>query len=276
MDTPSFRFSFHGRHAVIPYFQQPKLHLGPITIHAFGVLVATGILLAFRLIRRRAPKVGLDPVLAERLAMRMVIVGFIAAHIVDRLAYFPRDVLVRPWSLLFIWESISSFGGFLGATLVALWFVRSQPDRSLGWRYLDLIAWAFPMAWFFGRSGCAVAFDHPGYATSFFLGQRYSDHVVRHNLGLYEALCIIPLVVAFQWLGRGKPRPPGYFVGLLPLVYAPIRFLLDTLRWDDARYFGFTPGQYGSVLLAAAGFTILYRISRRRSTDTPSSTATAG
>lgn len=34
---------------VIPYFEQPKLHLGPITIHAFGALVATGILLAFRL-----------------------------------------------------------------------------------------------------------------------------------------------------------------------------------------------------------------------------------
>jgi prolipoprotein diacylglyceryltransferase len=40
---------------VLPYFEQPKLHLGPITIHAFGVLVATGILLAFRLIRRRRP-----------------------------------------------------------------------------------------------------------------------------------------------------------------------------------------------------------------------------
>jgi phosphatidylglycerol:prolipoprotein diacylglycerol transferase len=247
---------------VIPYFEQPKLHLGPITIHAFGALVAIGILLAFRLIRRRAPKAGLDPVLAERLAMRMVIVGFILAHVVDRLAYFPRDVLARPWSLLFIWESISSFGGFLGATLVALWFMRKQPEGGLGWHYLDLIARVFPIAWLFGRTGCTVAYDHPGYATSFFLGQRYSDHVVRHNLGLYEALCIIPLVVAFELLGRGRPRPPGFFVGMLALVYAPIRFLLDTLRWDDARYFGFTPGQYGSVLLAVVGFTILYRASR--------------
>jgi phosphatidylglycerol---prolipoprotein diacylglyceryl transferase len=247
---------------VIPYFEQPKLPLGPITIHAFGVLVATGILLAFRLIRRRASRLGLDPVRAERLAMRMVIVGFIFAHVVDRLAYFPRDVLARPWSLLFIWESISSFGGFLGAALVAVVFVLGQADRVLAWRYLDLIAWAFPAAWLLGRTGCAVAYDHPGYATTFVLGQRYSDHVVRHNLGLYEALCIVPLLVAFLWLGRGKPRPAGFFVGLLPLVYAPIRFALDTLRWEDARYFGFTPGQYGSVLLAALGFAILYHASR--------------
>jgi phosphatidylglycerol:prolipoprotein diacylglycerol transferase len=249
---------------VIPYFEQPKLHLGPITIHAFGVLVALGILLAFRLIRGRARRLGLDAALAERLAVNMVVVGFICAHVFDRIAYFPRDVLARPWSLLFIWESISSFGGFLGATLVAVWFVRRQSEPGLGWRYLDVIAWAFPVAWLLGRIGCALAYDHPGYATTFFLAQRYSDHVVRHNLGLYEALCTIPLVVTFQWLGRGKPRPPGYFVGLLALVYAPIRFLLDTLRWDDARYFGFTPGQYGSVLLAAVGFAILLRISRQQ------------
>jgi phosphatidylglycerol---prolipoprotein diacylglyceryl transferase len=247
---------------VIPYFEQPKLHLGPITIHAFGVLVALGILLAFRLIRWRAPRLGLDGALAERLAMRMVIVGFICAHVIDRLAYFPRDVLARPWSLLFIWESISSFGGFVGATLVAVWFVRSQPDKALGWRYLDLIAWAFPAAWLLGRAGCAVAYDHPGYPTTFFLAQRYSDHVVRHNLGLYEALCTIPLVALFGWLGRGKAQPPGLFVGLLALVYAPVRFLLDTLRWDDARYFGFTPGQYGAVLLAVVGAVILLRASR--------------
>jgi phosphatidylglycerol:prolipoprotein diacylglycerol transferase len=254
---------------VIPYFEQPKLHLGPITIHAFGVLVATGILLALRLIRRRAPRVGLDPVVAERLAVRILIVGFIFAHIVDRIAYFPRDVLARPWSLLLIWESIGSFGGFLGAILVAVLFARKQADRTLSWRYFDLIAWAFPAAWLLGRSGCAVAFDHPGYETTFFLGQRYSDHVVRHNLGLYEALCTLPLLLAFLWLGR-KPRPPGFFVGLLPLVYAPIRFALDTLRWDDARYFSFTPGQYGSVLLAGLGFAILYRASRPGTAAIPS------
>jgi phosphatidylglycerol---prolipoprotein diacylglyceryl transferase len=248
---------------VIPYFEQPKLHLGPITIHAFGVLVALGILLAFRLIRRRAPKLGLDPVLAERLAMRMVIVGFISAHIVDRIAYFPRDLLARPWSLLFIWESISSFGGFIGATLVAILFVRKQRAGALGWQYLDLIAWAFPAAWLFGRMGCAVAFDHPGVATGFFLAQRYSDHVIRHNLGFYEAIYTIFLVVLFQKLGRGRPQAPGSYVGLLALAYAPVRFLLDTLRWDDARYFGFTPGQYGSVLLAGVGFLLLRAAARR-------------
>jgi phosphatidylglycerol:prolipoprotein diacylglycerol transferase len=248
---------------VIPYFTQPTLHLGPITIHAFGVLVATGILLALRIIRQRATKIGLDPILAERLAMRMVIVGFITAHVFDRVAYYPRELLADPLSILYVWQNISSFGGFLGATLVAVWFVRKHREGQLGWRYLDLIAWAFPLAWVFGRAGCTLAFDHPGFETTFFLGQRYSDHVVRHNLGLYEALFTIPLFALFQWLGRGKPRPPGFYVGLLAALYAPDRFLLDFLRLVDVRYFGFTPGQYGSVLLWFAGFFILRRAYRR-------------
>jgi phosphatidylglycerol:prolipoprotein diacylglycerol transferase len=259
---------------VIPYFTQPKIHLGPITIHAFGVLVATGILLAFRIIRRRAAAQGMDPVLAERLAMRMVIIGFISAHIVDRIAYFPRDVIANPLSLLYIWESISSFGGILGGTLVAVWFVRRQLTGVPGWRYLDVIAYAFPSAWFFGRMGCAFAFDHPGYETKFFLAQRYSDHVIRHNLGLDEALLIIPLVLLFRWLSsQGKKRAPGFYVGLLALAYAPVRFLLDFLRWDDARYFGFTPGQYGAVLLAGIGLLVLHWAKQRaaaQSTVTPS------
>lgn len=248
---------------MIPYFEQPKLHLGPITIHAFGVLVATGILLALRLIRQRAPKLGLDPVIAERLAMRMVIVGFIVAHVFDRIAYYPRDVLANPLSLLYIWQSISSFGGFMGAILVAIWFVYTRRDGQLSWRYLDLIAWAFPLAWFLGRTGCTLAYDHPGFATTFFLGQRYSDRVIRHNLGLYEALFTLLILGFFVWLARGKVRPTGFYVGLLAALYAPDRFLLDFLRLEDARYFGLTPGQYGSVLLWFAGFWILRRAYRR-------------
>jgi phosphatidylglycerol:prolipoprotein diacylglycerol transferase len=259
---------------VIPYFHQPELHLGPITIHAFGALVATGILLAFRLIRKRAPQLGLDPVLAERLAMRMVIVGFIAAHVFDRIAYFPRDVLANPWSLLYIWESISSFGGFLGATIVAILFVRGRSD-GLGWRYLDLIAYAFPLAWMFGRAGCAVAFDHPGLPTHFFLGQRYSDHVVRHNLGLYEAIYTVVLVVWFRHLGRGRPRGTGFFVGMLALAYAPVRFLLDFFRIEDIRYFGLTPGQYGSVLLVVVGLLILRQASLPRAASKVPPTSTS-
>lgn len=241
---------------MIPYFAQPHLSLGPISIHLFGVLVAVGILTGLRLMRWRAGRLGLDVALAERLGLWVVVGGFASAHIFDRLAYFPRETLADPLSLLRFWESISSFGGFLGAVVVALVFLRRRPDK---WAYLELLGCVLPVGWFFGRLGCFVAFDHPGTPTTFFLAQRYRDGVIRHNLGLYEALYVLPVALLFLWLGRGGARRPAFFAGLSAVLYAPVRFLLDTLRTDDARYFQLTPGQYSAILLLAVGVVLLVR-----------------
>jgi phosphatidylglycerol---prolipoprotein diacylglyceryl transferase len=247
---------------MIPYFAQPHLSLGPVSIHLFGVLVAIGLLAGLRLVRQRAEVTGLNVALAERLGIWVIVGGFAGAHLIDRLVYFPRETWADPMSLLRFWESISSFGGFLGATVAGLVFVRRAglaPDK---WRYLDLIAYALPVGWFFGRLGCFVAFDHPGLPTSFFLAERYTDGVVRHNLGLDEALYTLPVALLFLALGRGRARPPGFFVGLLAVVYAPVRFLLDFLRTADVRYAGLTPGQYASALLLVVGVFILVRLPR--------------
>ena len=109
---------------MIPYFEQPSLSLGPITIHSFGVLVAVGILSGMYLIRRRAAAWGMDPITAERLTLWILLGGFAGAHLVDRLVYYPRETLADPWSLLRFWESLSSFGGFLGAIVGAALFLR--------------------------------------------------------------------------------------------------------------------------------------------------------
>jgi phosphatidylglycerol:prolipoprotein diacylglycerol transferase len=73
------------------YFVQPSLSLGPISIHAFGVLVAVGILVGMRLIRRRAAVWGMDPFVAERLTIWILLGGFAGAHLIDRLVYYPAD-----------------------------------------------------------------------------------------------------------------------------------------------------------------------------------------
>ncbi len=250
---------------MIPYFKQPSLSLGPVSIHAFGVLVAIGIFASLFLIRRRAQFLGLDLALSEGMVMWILIAGFIMSHIFDRFAYFPSETFNDPLSLLKIWGGISSFGGFLGAAIGAILFIRHSKMGSERWHYLDLIAYAFPIGWLFGRTGCFVAYDHPGIPTSFFLGQLYSDGVVRHNLGLEEALYTLSVAVLFFVLGYKKTRPEGFFVGLLSVVYAPVRFFLDYLRINDARYFQLTPGQYGSILLLIFGLWVL-RHSRNRKT----------
>lgn len=270
---------------MIPYFPQPGFHLfGPVTVHAFGAIVAVAVLTGWRMAVARARTKGLDTELFQDLLVYVVLSGFVVAHLYSVLAYFPREAMEDPLLLLKFWEDISSFGGFAGG-LFGLWlffrFKARDADASARLRYLDVIAYVFPFAWAIGRLACTAAHDHPGTVTMFPLGislkspeaQAYIAFFYReagrsadlpqpaalakmafHDLGWYEFLYMSCLMVpAFLALDR-KPRPPGFFVIAFPLLYVPARFFLDFLRIGDARYFGLTPGQYAGIAVFLAAF----------------------
>jgi phosphatidylglycerol:prolipoprotein diacylglycerol transferase len=259
---------------MIPYFSQPRLDLGLLTIHAFGALVALAVIVGTEVLRRRARTQGLDPDLAARLVGWVLIGGFIGAHLVDRLVYNPAETLADPLSIVKIWAGLSSFGGFLGAIVGAVLFIRSGRLKGRTWAYLDAVAYAWTIGWIFGRTGCFLAFDHPGVETTFFLAQQDHSGVVRHNLGLDEALYTVVMAAVVVAVGR-KRLPDGFILGLVALLYAPVRFGLDFLRKVDVRYFGLTPGQYGSLALLVVGIWIVYQARQGRFERTSSATVTA-
>jgi len=278
---------------MIPYFPQPKVHLfGPLTVHAFGTIVAAAVIVGWQMIVARARTKRLDPEPVQDLLSYVVLCGFVVAHLYSVLAYFPREAMRNPLLLLKFWEDISSFGGFVGG-LLGLWlffrFRARDVDATTRLRYLDAIAYAFPFAWAIGRIACTVAHDHPGTVTTFPLGislesteaQAYISFFYReagrlaelpppailskmafHDLGWYEFLYMACLMVpAFLLLDR-KPRPPGFFLVAFLLLYVPARFFLDFLRISDVRYFGMTPGQYAGIAVFLAALFFMVRITR--------------
>ena len=240
---------------MIPHFRV-EFALGPVTLHGFGLMVGAAVILGVEIARRRAVHKALDPDVVQRLAFWLLVGGFLGAHLIDRLVYFPAETWADPASLLRVWSGLSSFGGFLGALVALVVYLRARPLHGLTWSYVDVIAYSFPFAWVLGRLGCFFAFDHPGSPTTFILGQQDVHDVVRHNLGLYEAIYTVVIAGVFLRLGRFRQHP-GLFVGLLALLYAPVRFALDLLRTVDVRYLGFTPGQYGAVALLVTGIALL-------------------
>jgi phosphatidylglycerol:prolipoprotein diacylglycerol transferase len=283
---------------MIPYFPQPEYHLfGPITVHAFGVIVALSVIVGWRMAVARSRTKGLDPGLFQDLLSYVVLSGFVVAHLYSVLAYFPRKAMEDPLLLLKIWEDISSFGGFAGG-LLGLWlffrFKARDVDAADRLRYLDVIAFVFVSAWAIGRFACTVAHDHPGTVTTFPLGislkspeaqayiasfyqeaGRLSELPPRaelakmafHDLGWYEFLYMACLMVpAFLVLDR-KPRPPGFFLIAFPLLYVPARFFLDFLRIGDVRYHGLTPGQYAGMAVFLAAVYLMLRIARRKAKE---------
>jgi phosphatidylglycerol:prolipoprotein diacylglycerol transferase len=252
---------------MIPYFEGHLFTIpsglpliGGTPIYMFGVLVAIGVILGDRIVVKEGYKRGIDERDVKFLNARIVIYGFIMAHLVSVVFYFPERIRENPLVLVYIWSGLSSFGGFLGAALAFLYYTRREKIPPL--RYADAVALGLAVGWIFGRTGCFTAHDHPGAHTSFFLAVRYPDGP-RHDLGLDELLFTL-VITAILFAYARTPRVPGRIIGLFATLYAPVRFGLDFLRATDVsrpdeRYAGLTPAQWACIALLAVGIWLLTR-----------------
>lgn len=255
---------------LLTWREPPSFELGPLTIHAFGILVALGFVVGTEAARRKATRVGLDPDLISRLVGYLVVGALVGGHLGHAVLYEPAHYLANPIELLYVWDGLSSFGGLATCAALAVWFFRRERAPLLP--YLDCLSYGLTLGWGVGRLGCFVAHDHPGIETTAWIGvlgncpdpvtgARGVDMAARcHDLGLYEALYAFAVFSLFLVLDR-RPRHAGFFTAMLPAVYAPVRFALDALRHPDtdARAFGLTPAQYLSIGLFVLGLVLLRR-----------------
>jgi phosphatidylglycerol:prolipoprotein diacylglycerol transferase len=268
--------------ALIPWFELRAQHVVlpglefAIPVQPFGVLAAIAIVVGSNVAEWRARSAGVSVELLRRFLAFTIPLGLLSSMLLNVLFYEPAKFVqigrsLGSWfghgpSVAFPYPGLSSFGGFFGGTLAALWFQRRHGVRLL--EMSDLVCFALPFAWLFARFGCFAVHDHPGAVSDFFLAVDDYAHagLPRHDLGLYEVIwsaAIIPLLLA---LGR-RPRPWGFFTALVTLAYAPVRFLLDFLRalpseGGDVRYAGLTPAQYAAIALVLLGAAVALRTRR--------------
>jgi len=245
----------------------------PPSIKPFGTLVALGVYIGSVVAMRRAKERGLDAKKMNEFIFWSIGLGFVGGHVLDAVFYHPARVARDPLYIFMLWDGLSSYGGFIGALTGALLWRRSRRESIL--KYCEVVNSAFPLAWVFGRAGCASVHDHPGRLSDAWFAVRYpasglglgdQGYVGRFDLGLYECLLSIPLAIAFWILWRRKPvRPLGFYTGIMCTVYAPVRFFLDFLREQeqhglsggDPRYLGLTPAQWACFGLLAMGIYFL-------------------
>lgn len=249
---------------MIPYFDPPAVSVAGFTLHAFSVTTALAVVTGVALVIRRAPHHGIPAADARHIVVWTVVSGFIGAHLFAMLLYFPRQVLSNPLSLLHVWGSMSSFGGMIGG-IAGTWWVMSRQGWPAGRRldFLDLVAWAFPFAWLFGRLGCFLVHDHIGVPSTHWLAVDFPDGP-RWDLGLLELLATVPIALLFLVLAR-RPRPRGTYLGLFFVAYCPVRFALDSLRVADLRHGGLTPAQWVCAAGLAGGVVLLWHAWRHSS-----------
>jgi phosphatidylglycerol:prolipoprotein diacylglycerol transferase len=242
---------------MLPNLSIPSLTLfGPIQIHPFGVLVALALVVGYHLALARARKTGLDLKVFADAGISAIAIGFVVSHLFWAILYNYPLVSKNPLILVMIWKGISSYGGFFGGTFGGWIYLRRKKVPALP--YLEAMLFGFVPAWAIARTGCTIAFDHPGRTTSFFLGMADGAGVVRHNLGLYEMLWTVAIAAVLYALKGYRPFK-AFHISLVFLLYAPVRFYFDSLRVGDRTYLGYTPGQYFSVVVLVIGVWLLVR-----------------
>jgi phosphatidylglycerol:prolipoprotein diacylglycerol transferase len=252
----------------------PYIHVAdPGFIHPFGLLVATGVLIGIWLATKRARAMGYDLDRLNSFITWMLVCGFIGGHVLDELFYHPKEVLDEPWSVLMLWKSLSSFGGFLGALIgIVLWKYYWFDSRFPGHPWLswigrirrrtkaqpilplaDLILSVFPVAWVFGRMGCSSVHDHPGA-----LANKGAFLAVEYPRGFPADAS--PEYVAKMFTGpRSSYGPieflhgdmPRYDLGLLEMLFTLCVATLLALTWSRkvrvGTYVAATALTYGPV-----------------------------
>lgn len=255
----------------LPFTKITHIPLGPITIQAWGLMVAIGVLAGLWVARLEAKRRKVSYDLVFDALFGMVVSGVVGSRLIYVLLFW-RNFTEAPWRAFYIWEGGMVFlGGFLVAVAFLVWFVRRH---KLGfWRMADLFAPSLALGLFFGRIGCFLIGDHIGspMGCSCAWGSVLNGETQRrHEPSLYLMISNLLLFVLL-WNLRTRLKKPGQLAMVFFIWYGVMRFILDFFRasdlplgLSDPRFWGWTSSQLVSVVLFFAGWIGLWWFSRSK------------
>ena len=261
----------------------PFLHLGPLTIPTFGLMVAAGLLAAAYVLqadfdRRREQflKSGYlkgnsktshhdEGFLIIGIAGLAGLVGARLYHVLES----PRELLADP-SLLISRFGFAWFGGFLGGFVALLFLARRFGIPAL--EFMDLCSPAAAVGYAIGRIGCLLSGDGDyGVPTSLPWGMSFPNGVVPttervHPTPLYEFFIWLVIAVILWQMGKKAvigARPKGEIFCAYLILTGLARFLIEFIRINPRSFFGLSNAQTASLVSMVVGSILLWRIKSR-------------
>src|ERR1700686_3201789 len=153
----------------------PYLHLGPLHLPTFGLMVALALITAAYVLQADFDRRGMN---ADAFTMITVagLLGILGAKLYHLLET-PAELFANPLPLLLSRYGFAWFGGFLGgfgAMLVMGWRAKLP-----GWEFLDACSPAASFGYAIGRVGCFLSGDGDyGRPTSLPWGMSFPNGVV--------------------------------------------------------------------------------------------------
>ena len=256
-----------------PNIDPVLISVGPIAIRWYALAYLLGLVLGWRLLRRKAALSSnsfkedhADDILLW-LIVGIIIGGRLGYVIFYNFSYF----LANPLKILATWEGGMSFhGGLLGVVILSLIYCRRHKLEPLALG--DMLACVAPIGLFFGRLANFVNGELYGRETDMTWGVIFprGGPNPRHPSQIYEAFLegfALFIIINIMWKFESIRECRGVLAGTFIAGYAIARMVAEVFRQPDAHIgflaLGGTMGQWLSLPMLAVGLGLIIQGVRR-------------
>jgi phosphatidylglycerol:prolipoprotein diacylglycerol transferase len=248
----------------------PFLHLGPLLVPTFGLMIAAAMVAAYYVLRADMARRGLaakDTSTAEMFVAVPALCGIVGAKLYHALET-PRELLADPLGQLFSRYGLAWFGGLIAGFAAFVWLARRFKYSLL--EVFDAGSAAAALGYGVGRIGCLLSGDGDyGVPTSLPWGMSFPNGLVPttervHPTPIYEliAACLIAWIL---WrMGANKALRPGVVFAAYLILTGVSRFLVEFIRINPRSFLGMTNAQAASVVSILAGAVLWWCVARKQ------------
>ena len=256
----------------IPSPGSGSLHLGPLQLRAYGLMIALGVLAGASLAGRRYERIGGNRQQLSNILMWAVPAGVVGARLYHVITDW-KGFRGRWIETLYIWKGgLGIWGGVALGVGAAYWQARKMHLKLLP--ILDSAAPALALAQAIGRWGNWWNQELFGRPTTLpwglkidaaHLPVKYPPGTTFHPTFLYESLWNFALCGALIAISRSGKQRRGQVFALYVMGYTFARFFIERIRIDFAsRVFGLRVNEWVSGILFFVALVVYLRL--RRST----------
>jgi phosphatidylglycerol---prolipoprotein diacylglyceryl transferase len=250
----------------------PFIHIGPLTLGSYGLMVAIGLICGFFILRADFARRGVSAD-AEAIIGITGLAGLAGSRLYHLLES-PAEFFADPWPQLFSTMGFAFVGAIIGGFIALVFLAKRFRIPMLV--MLDVASPAAAMGYGIGRIGCLISGDGDyGMPTKLPWGMAFPNGIVPttqscvewgaapdcrvHPTPIYEFLVAILIFWILWRLGARalKTHAPNGIVFAAYLVLTGIaRYLVEIIRINPRSFYGLTNAQAASVVSVIAGVAL--------------------
>jgi len=257
----------------------PFIHIGPLSIPSYGLMVALGMICAAYILQADFDRRGIK---ADAFMMMTIagLAGIFGSKVYSALES-PAEFFAHPLASILNRYGFTWFGGFFGGFFAMLILGRRAKIPLL--QFLDACTPAASVGYAIGRMGCLLSGDGDyGKPTSLPWGMSFPNGVVPttggwpnpgtcvlwgwpenckvHPTPIYEFLVWVAIGV-FLWYLGGKylrrPQNKGLIFCSYLILTGIARYLVEIIRINPRVFLGLTNAQIVSILSVLTGIGLI-------------------